>query len=287
MNESERKNNMLEITSLIENVSEAKDLSKEHGLSLYIRYQDKKYLFDTGAGSDFIKNAERMNIDLTSLDGVMISHNHNDHTGGLAALLSYNRDAKVYIKSDARGEGAWYKKFFVQKYIGIDRSLFEKYPDRFIFVDDEYEVSEGFHLLSDKRDDSYYFCKDKSLFEKRDGMYIPDTFGHEMFAVIETDEGLTVISSCSHNGIVNIIHSVKAYSDRPISRIIGGFHLMGFGLNPLNCKPEYIREVAGILAENCDDKIYTCHCTGMKAYQIMRQAIGDKIEYFSTGMVIK
>lgn len=56
----------------------------EPALSIYIENGDKKYLFDTGYSDVYLKNAERLGIELESLDAVIISHGHNDHTGGLA-----------------------------------------------------------------------------------------------------------------------------------------------------------------------------------------------------------
>ena len=56
----------------------------EPALSIYIENGVKKYLFDTGYSDVYLKNAERLGIELESLDAVIISHGHNDHTGGFA-----------------------------------------------------------------------------------------------------------------------------------------------------------------------------------------------------------
>lgn len=59
--------------------------------------------------------------------------------------------------------------------------------------------------------------------------------------------------------------------------------MMGFGIKSLNCNENYINEVADILDKSCTEEILTCHCTGKKAYEIMKNRIGDKISYLSTG----
>lgn len=78
----------LKITTLIENNSDNKgQLLYEHGLSLYIEADGLNILFDTGQSGDFIQNAEKLQKDLTSLNYIIISHGHYDHSGGFARLV--------------------------------------------------------------------------------------------------------------------------------------------------------------------------------------------------------
>ena len=78
------KNSELRITTLIENMpDEEGKLIAEHGLSLYIEFDGKRILFDTGQTGDFVKNAKYLGINLDSLDDIIISHGHYDHSGGV------------------------------------------------------------------------------------------------------------------------------------------------------------------------------------------------------------
>nr|WP_312983576.1 MBL fold metallo-hydrolase [Clostridioides sp.] len=274
---------MIKITSLLENVSNFDNLRSEHGLSLYIEKDNLKCLLDTGGSDKFIENAKELGIDLNNLNWVIISHNHSDHIGGLETLLKYNKNVKVIIKSDAKG-AFHYKKLFVSKYIGVDRNIFEIYKDRVIFFTKGCKISDNFYLRSDTVKDPYFICKDKALKEIKKGKLVPDEFNHELFLTIEEGNKVVVVSACSHSGIVNIVNTTKLlYPDKEISHIIGGFHMMGLGIKPLNCNENYINEVADILDKSCTEKILTCHCTGKKAYKIMKNRIGDKISYLSTG----
>jgi 7,8-dihydropterin-6-yl-methyl-4-(beta-D-ribofuranosyl)aminobenzene 5'-phosphate synthase len=57
----------------------------------------EKILFDTGdSGENLIYNLEQLNIQPESITGVVISHNHWDHTGGLKKFLKLNSNAKVF-----------------------------------------------------------------------------------------------------------------------------------------------------------------------------------------------
>ncbi|MDL2226960.1 MBL fold metallo-hydrolase [Deltaproteobacteria bacterium OttesenSCG-928-M10] len=280
---------MLEITSVIENYSGSPQLSAEHGLSIHIRQNGRSYLLDTGASNQFMDNAEKMGIDLDHLDGVVISHNHYDHTGGLPALLKRDKTVKVYIKSAAQSE-FFSRAAFFKKNIG-GKSLFKSQAGRFVFFDDDYEISDSIHLMSNKIKDDTYGCKDRSLLEKKDGLFVADRFDHELFMVVEENRRLVIISSCSHNGIVNIVNTVRRkYPAKPISHIIGGFHLARTGRRKnspkLNCSEEYVKEIAKIL-KGSGAKIYTGHCTGKKAYGLMKEELGDDLEYFCAGGQIR
>lgn len=71
------------IKTLVENTSISKDFGNEHGLSLYIETNALKNLFDVGASELFLKNAEKLGVNITDVDFLVISHGHYDHGGGL------------------------------------------------------------------------------------------------------------------------------------------------------------------------------------------------------------
>ncbi len=87
----------MKIVTLIENTSLSKDYHHQHGLSLYIESGQHKILFDTGSDGKFIENAKKLQVDLTKVDTVVISHGHYDHGGGLKAFVEINDKAQIYI----------------------------------------------------------------------------------------------------------------------------------------------------------------------------------------------
>ena len=70
-------------------------LETEHGLSVYLEYNGRKYLLDTGASDLFMRNAEKLGVDLGEVDYCLISHGHNDHIGGLPAFLEMNHRGRI------------------------------------------------------------------------------------------------------------------------------------------------------------------------------------------------
>lgn len=274
---------MFKITALVENISQRQDLEHEHGLSYYVETEHHTYLVDTGGSSKFIKNAETLGIDLMAIDYVIISHNHSDHIGGLKLLLELNPKVKVLIKKAAQSQ-FYAKVLFKKVYIGEEKGVFEVFKDRIQWIESEYDLGDGNFILSDLVREEAYVCKDKRLLEKKGKTYVADAFDHELFLVFNLKDGLVLLSSCSHSGIVNLVNTVKKkFPDKEIGYIIGGFHMKGLGLKKLNCSKEFVAKTADYLNRMCTQTIYTCHCTGLPAYELMKNQLNDKIQYFSTG----
>jgi len=78
------------IKTLVENTALSKNFGSEHGLSLYIEANSHKILFDVGASELFLENAKKLNVDISEVDYLIISHGHYDHGGGLRAFLREN-----------------------------------------------------------------------------------------------------------------------------------------------------------------------------------------------------
>jgi len=140
----------MRITVLVENtrLESRKDLSAEHGLSLHVYRDDKQILFDTGATDAFSKNAEKLGVDIQQVDMVVISHHHYDHGGGLAHFLEANQKAKIYLRQCEEREYYFRALGIISKYVGLDKSLFQRYADRFDFVDEFTEISPGVFILT-------------------------------------------------------------------------------------------------------------------------------------------
>lgn len=91
------------IIILSDNRSNDPLLETEHGLSVYMERQGRKYLLDTGASDLFMRNAEKLGVDIGEVDYCLISHGHNDHIGGLPAFLEMNHKAKVILSAEIPG----------------------------------------------------------------------------------------------------------------------------------------------------------------------------------------
>lgn len=278
----------MKITVLLENTRlKNSDLVVEHGISLFIEKNGYGILFDTGGPQgSAVGNASRLGIDLSKVDAVVISHGHNDHTGGLIKFFQINDKAPVYLKKEALG--LYYsRRPEGEKYIGIDSKIPEKYLGRLHFLDKTTKLVQDIFLVPNIRKDFPIPCSNHVLFKKINGNLVRDDFKHELFMVIKTDSDLIVFSGCGHSGIKNIINTTKeVFPDKKICTIIGGFHLQAGARTFEVAKKEEIEEIAVWLKSEVTGQIYTGHCTGERGFNIMKPILNDKLKNIYTGMKI-
>ena len=277
----------MKLIALIENKSN-NDLIAEHGLAVYIEYNKKKYLLDTGLSDNFVENAKKLDIDLENVDVAILSHNHSDHSGGYDGFFNINKKANVYVRNEVKNK-CYIKIGPIKKYIGIPEGILDKYSNRFIYIDEDYKIDEGVLLISHKTENLESRGKKAHMYRMTKNGLKPDDFKHEQSLVFETKNGLIVLNSCSHGGIDNIVKEVKnTFKGKKVFAVIGGFHLMGLkGPNSMNITKEEVEALGKRLIDLGVEHIYTCHCTGDPAYKILRSTVGEKVQYFSTGTIVE
>jgi 7,8-dihydropterin-6-yl-methyl-4-(beta-D-ribofuranosyl)aminobenzene 5'-phosphate synthase len=272
----------MKIVSLIDNVANNKNLTGEHGLSLYIETKNHKLLFDLGASSLFLENAIALDINLQTVDTVILSHSHYDHGGGLKTFLQINDKALIYIKKEAFGD-YFSKRESGMEYIGLDKDLSKN--QRIILLDKDMILDEELSIFSSVEIIEQRFSLNKKLKIKIEEKYIEDDFQHEQNLIIKADNMKVLIAGCAHNGITNIIRKFIALEGTAPDYVVSGFHLS----NPSSEKNEdeqVIYELGNMLSK-WNTKYYTCHCTGITPYKKLKEILNNNINYFATGDVLK
>ena len=264
------------IIVLSDNRSNDCRLQTEHGLSVYMESTSGKFLLDTGASDLFVRNAEKLGIDLSDVDYCLISHGHNDHIGGLMAFLEINKKAKVILSSCIPGSVYVSVRRYQHSITGnVD---FTKYKDRFIFVR-ENTIINDIHVYADISMRHTFPLGDKNLLIRDEtGNLVKDTFRHELAFVVD---GI-LFTGCAHNGIINILGSV----DTPFHISIGGFHLLDSHIDQHYESDDQLRLIASYLAQHYSNvQFYTGHCTGDHSFSILANT-NDNLHQFYCGAII-
>ena len=115
----------MKITVLIENTA-PEYLKCEHGLSIYIAYNEKCYLLDTGSSDIFMDNAEVLKTKLENVDAAFLSHGHYDHSGGFEAFFEKNQERKSLLNRRVLKNFVTKMIDGVQKYIGLPKEFVTK-----------------------------------------------------------------------------------------------------------------------------------------------------------------
>lgn len=273
----------MHIRILIDNKSSG-PLCPEWGLSVHVDYNGHQVLLDTGASPKFAKNAKDLGVDLSQVEFGVLSHGHYDHANGMKSFFEANTTAKFYLRKGAE-ENCYHTHrilfFNYQEYIGIKRGLLKRFAERIAFVDGDYTVIPGVTLVPHKTDGLDKIGHRAHFAVKKNGRYVDDAFEHEQNLVFDTPKGLVVMNSCSHGGADNIVKEIeKTFPGKQIYALLGGFHLF-------RTAKEDVEAFARRLKDLGVEKIYTGHCTGDAAFQILKEILGERVEQMYTGMEIE
>ena len=277
----------MRIVNLIENTEGVPCCKAAHGLSFYIETASHKLLMDLGPSEDTIWNAEAMGIDLKKVDTVVLSHGHYDHSGGILPFARQisskaNEEAAIYMQASATGayyadEGPHAEVRY--RYIGIDPQIADLPQVK--LIRGNLKIDEELSLFTLKDRSHPLPFTNRSILVKKGETYEQDSFEHEQYLVISEGGKNVLISGCAHNGILSILDEYRRLFDGDPDIAISGFHLM----KNTPYKETQIEEIRKIAEElkTYKTKFYTGHCTGLPAYELMKEILGEQLEYVHTG----
>ncbi len=269
------------IKTLVENTAISEEFGHEHGFSLYIETKKKKILFDVGESDLFLKNANKLNVDISAVDSLVISHGHSDHGGGLKMFLRENTSAKVFLNMHAFGNHYALRPNNKVDYIGLEQGLKEKEQIR--LTSDNFLIGEDIIVFVNKSHQVPMPLSNEGLLVKENGKATNDLFAHEQNLIVEEDGKILLVVGCAHNGIINIMEHFQTLKGRMPDYVIGGFHLSS--RSGRGEAPETIQKIGKYLIET-KAKYYTGHCTGIEAYNQLKDIMGDQIQYLPAGSEI-
>lgn len=268
----------MRIVNLMEDTQGAEGCVYEHGLSFYIETPKHKLLLDAGASDKLLQNAECLKVDLSQIDTLVLSHGHYDHSGGIMAVAERNPNMQIYMQ-----RSAGHDFYHGERYIGIDKKILEL--PGVCLLDGDYKMDEELSVFSDIQGRRLWPKGNLVLQCLKDGSLIQDTFAHEQCLVIVVEGKKLLLSGCAHNGILNILDCFRERYHCEPDVVISGFHMMQ--------KSDYteadicnIKETARELSK-LPTQFFTGHCTGVQAFEIMKEIMKEQLQYVHCGDIIE
>ena len=260
---------MVRIVALNDNRCSNENFKNEHGISLYIECDGKRVLFDCGQTDIFIQNAQKLNIDLSKLDAIVLSHGDYDHGNGLKYLdtktdLICHPDFVLTRISKRTGNDNGLNQTrdeLLKKFNLIESREPYNVTDKIIFlgqIDRENDFEQGQNLPAwDENGQTYQHLDDSGI-------------------VIKTNNGLIVISGCSHSGICNTVeYAKKITGDSRVLAVMGGFHLKEID--------ECTLKTIEYMKNNGVQMVYLAHCTSDVVCQEFLKQMPGRATIIETG----
>jgi len=259
----------------------------EPGLSILIEDGQKRILFDTGYSDAFLLNAKRMNRPLYSLDYLVLSHGHLDHSWGLDALIRFFTEAQIENIPHKKPKLVAHPSVFATKTIGGIPEIGSILSQEKLARHFEFQLSNKPLWLTDRLvflgeiNRKMSFEGKNALGKRIDGSEEkPDTLIDDSALAFRSSNGLVVITGCSHAGICNIVEQAKTICDTErVFDIVGGFHLLNPSAEQLHGTQDYLKHIRPTV-------IHACHCTDLqskialaKISNLKEVGVGLRLEY--------
>ncbi len=162
--------------------------------------------------------------------------------------------------------------------IGLDENM--KQNKQIVLTSDRFFINSGIQVFSNIVQREPRPKSNGGLLKEHKGQTIDDTFAHEQNLVVEEDGKTLLVTGCAHNGIINILEHFHTLKGRMPNYVIGGFHLSSHSGG--NEDSDTVERIGKYLMAT-KARFYTCHCTGIEPYKRLKAAMGDSIDYLSTG----
>ena len=264
---------------------ENKNLKGAHGQAFYISIGSEKILFDTGGSSKvLLHNMNELGLEPNTITKIFLSHGHYDHTYGLPGLLD-SIDPVTPIPlfgHPSITENKVFKMAMIKKTIGFPKLLKEQQDKiKFHLTSDPVILAEGLTTTGEILNRPYRDGREPNAYHEVNKALEVDPVFDDQSIVLDTEEGLVLITGCCHAGLLNTLEHVEKIKKKPFKAIVGGTHMVRYS-------KEEVAEVADSLETkyNLPD-LYLNHCTDNFPSRLVKKTPVTKIlrQRFGTAKV--
>ena len=256
----------------------------EHGFACLLQTSAGRWLFDTGSGETLLANLAALHLDPRNLDGIILSHGHYDHCGGLLTLLRQTGPRRVYAHP-----GIFSTRFWSGQHEQRDISLpfsrheLEAAGAKFVFIKDFTELAPGIHFSGEIAREAALETGDPHLVRRSDSgdSWTTDPFADDAALAIDTDKGLVILLGCAHAGLINTVEWFRRNLGEPrIHAIVGGTHLGPASVEQFSATVDYLARLEF-------DRLGVSHCTGQIRSAQLYAKFPNKVFFANVGTTVK
>ena len=233
-------------------------------------------MFDTGNDADlFAQNLKQLKVDLSSIDCVVVSHRHGDHTNGLLHRLKVRPEIPIYAPADESFGGPTPRAFFDRGVESLPKHMryFDAQPPenvphgtawrnaKIVRVKETKELAKGIHLIA-------------TVSHVKGTLEMP-----ELSLVLNTPKGLAVLTGCAHCGVEKVVEQAASV-DKRIHLLAGGFHLV------TSTEADVERIAATLRGQWKVPTLAPGHCTREQGFLTLQKLFGEHYIYAGVGEVI-
>ena len=274
----------IKITTLVENtvgIGGSRELIGEHGLAFLIETGAQRILFDTGQYLALENNARILGIDLATIDTVVLSHGHYDHTGGLRHLLKRNTHFSLYAHPDVFARKLIQRNKQYRKVgMPVAKKALVQSGIKLYLDSESVEIAPHIRTTGEIPLEANFESVAQGFFVEKDGYQVRDTLADDQALILKTGKGSVVVLGCSHRGIINTLNHVRKISgEKKIYALMGGLHLV-------KTTGEKLDNILQHLQRFDLEKIIVGHCTGSHAIQELYTRFEDKVVINTVGHTI-
>mmetsp|Transcript_100330 Transcript_100330/g.279366 ORF Transcript_100330/g.279366 Transcript_100330/m.279366 type:complete len:318 (-) Transcript_100330:695-1648(-) len=246
----------------------------EWGFSALVEADGRKLLVDTGAAPDTVlRNAKALGIDLSDVEDVVLTHNHDDHTAGLLSLraafqaknpLAMSRvhaAPDIFLSRPENGSES--------SYMRLHRAEMEQIGIHFVLHEAPTQLLPGVWFSGPvPRPFPERNWSGKGLMVQGNKT-VEDNIPEDASLAINTAKGTVLLSGCGHAGVANTMSFVqqRLLPGQPITTLVGGFHL--FVLND-----ERLLWTGAQMQAFGVKWLLGAHCTGFESVYHLRRQLG-------------